>query len=313
MEQLQDIFNTIEKEILSRTWNLCEGNFDEVIMILSFIIENNTNFQQQLYLINLLAQFNNKIDKTTILKTWKQCNQIYVDTNSKLMEISFYNYKTEENELKIMREICLYILWNILSYPTNIKYRQINTNSLYQLLKHKCEKSNVNLDQLFINMEYFLKVCKFQKRNDCNWYCNDDIQLSVLLGCYFTWINQQPIYKTRRHIPETIYMLSNGKWKEYLILFDYEYRRIILLNKKSIKFKKIKIKTLQVGNPKKLSLELNVHIQWYNDYSEIETNCIKYSNLILNHSWHFRTINFIEREFLSNCCSVNALYIYIFH
>ncbi|ETO20139.1 hypothetical protein RFI_17081, partial [Reticulomyxa filosa] len=75
---------------------------------------------------------------------------------------------------------------------------------------------------------------------------------------------------------------------------------IVLWNKKNLK-----VKTLQVGNPKKLSLEFNVYIQWYNNYSEIETNCVKYCCFILNNSWHFRTNDFRQRDYLSNCCSVN--------
>ncbi|ETO06050.1 hypothetical protein RFI_31347 [Reticulomyxa filosa] len=291
-----------------------------------------TNPQQGLHLVRLLEEYGNKMDKITILETWKQCNQIYFDTLIKLMNISYahntnklkilkitknesvfvivciLNRMEENNELKIMREMCLHILWNIISYPKTIKYRQINTNSLYQILKRKCYQFNVNVDSLFEKMQSFLKGCGFQKENN-DWYYyfikyND--QWSLLWGRYITWIEQQPIYKTRIDIPKITCMLSNGKWKEYVILFDYEYRRIVLLDaNKVVKSKKIKLKTLHVGNPKKSSFEFNVHIEWYNDCPKTEINSIKYCNLILNYSWHFRTMNDSDRDYLSNYCSVN--------
>ncbi|ETO22055.1 hypothetical protein RFI_15148 [Reticulomyxa filosa] len=316
MEQLQVLFSTIEAEIVSKTWNLCNENLDETSMVLSFIAENNTTSQQQLYLMELLEKFDN-IDKTTILRTWKQSNQIYYDTIVKLRKaVSTYNINKlkittkkkkklfenkrylcilsikERNEMKIMREVCLYILWNIISYPTNMKYRQISTNSFYQILKRKCDSLSVNVDELFVDVEYFLKEWGFQKGNDCNWYYHEDIQLLLLWKCYQSWIYEQPMYyfyKTRVNIPGTICMLSNGKWKKY--------------ENCVIEWKNLKVKTLQVGNPKRSSLEFNVHIQWYNDCSEIQTSCIKYCCLILDHSWHLRTINYFDREHLSNCCS----------
>ncbi|ETO02950.1 hypothetical protein RFI_34460, partial [Reticulomyxa filosa] len=75
------------------------------------IISQLTN--NNLYVIQLLQVFGNKMDKTIILKTWKQFNQIYLDTFTKLKEISStydINKMEENNKLKIMREMCLYIL-----------------------------------------------------------------------------------------------------------------------------------------------------------------------------------------------------------
>ncbi|ETO00405.1 hypothetical protein RFI_37041, partial [Reticulomyxa filosa] len=85
--------------------------------------------------------------------------------------------------------------------------------------------------------------------------------------------------------------------EEYFILFDYEYRRIVLFDGSN----KLKIIKLQVGNPKKLSLEFNVHIKHYNYHSK--RKCVKYCNLILNHCWRFRTKDYGSRDNLSNCCS----------
>ncbi|ETO00226.1 hypothetical protein RFI_37220 [Reticulomyxa filosa] len=94
-------------------------------------------------------------------------------------------------------------------------------------------------------------------------------------------------------------MLWNGKWKDYECVFDYEHRTIMLFDEN-----KLKIKSLQLGNPNKLSLEFNVHIQWYND-TDINDTYTKWACLILNHTWHFRAIDIENRNDLSNCVSVN--------
>ncbi|ETO32237.1 hypothetical protein RFI_04881, partial [Reticulomyxa filosa] len=135
MEQPQQSYSTIGEEIRSKTWKLCNGDLEKITVILS------TTSQQRLCLVNLLEKFDNKIDKTAILKTWRNCNRIYVDTQEKLREIcatsSLHELK-EENELKIKREMCLHILWNILKYPKHIKYRQISKQALYNYLFQKC-------------------------------------------------------------------------------------------------------------------------------------------------------------------------------
>ncbi|ETO11049.1 hypothetical protein RFI_26326, partial [Reticulomyxa filosa] len=111
-------------------------------------------------------------------------------------------------------------------------------------------------------------------------------------------------YFENRHemddMPKTISMLRNGKWSEYSIVFDYKHRRIVLLESK-----KLKVKTLQVGKRENLSLELNVDIQYYNDFSDINTNQTKWACLILNNTWHFRMTDTISRDCMANCCSVN--------
>ncbi|ETN97386.1 hypothetical protein RFI_40141, partial [Reticulomyxa filosa] len=106
-------------------------------------------------------------------------------------------------------------------------------------------------------------------------------------------------------------MLSNGKWKDYESIFDYEHRTIMLFDQS-----KFKIKSLQLGNPNKLSLEFNVHIQWYS-HSDIHQTHSKWACLILNHTWHFRTIDYGDRDDLSTCISANEskktyIYIYIY-
>ncbi|ETN99402.1 hypothetical protein RFI_38079, partial [Reticulomyxa filosa] len=54
----------------------------------------------------------------------------------------------------------------------------------------------------------------------------------------------------------------------------------------------------------KSSLEFNVSIQWYNEIDIKETRA-KWACLILNHTWHFRTMDQLNRDELSNCISVN--------
>ncbi|ETO16835.1 hypothetical protein RFI_20502, partial [Reticulomyxa filosa] len=94
-------------------------------------------------------------------------------------------------------------------------------------------------------------------------------------------------------------MLSNGKREDYEVAFDYEHRTIMLFDKN-----KLKIKLLQIGNPNKLSLEFNVSIQWYN-HIDINQTHAKWACLILNHTWHFYTLNIDDRDDLSNFISVN--------
>ncbi|ETO01512.1 hypothetical protein RFI_35928, partial [Reticulomyxa filosa] len=53
----------------------------------------------------------------------------------------------------------------------------------------------------------------------------------------------------------------------------------------------------------KSSLEFNVHIQWYNDLSDVHNTHTKWACLILNHTWHFRTSYIYDRDDLSNCIS----------
>ncbi|ETO32425.1 hypothetical protein RFI_04691 [Reticulomyxa filosa] len=139
-------------------------------------ITSSTTLQQQLHLMELIKKFDNKISKGIILKNME-----------KLLK--------EENELKIKREMCLHILWNILKYPKHIKYRQINKQALYNYLFQKCHQLNVNLKQAFEDMEKQLQYFGFIKENDDNWYYRyNHIQISYLWGLYKYWIYQQITY-----------------------------------------------------------------------------------------------------------------------
>ncbi|ETN98557.1 hypothetical protein RFI_38934 [Reticulomyxa filosa] len=198
MEQLQEVFSTIKEEIISRTWNLCKGDLEIAAIILRFIIDNNTTFQQQSYLVRLLKKFGNKIDKITILKVWRNCNQINADTHEKLQEIcttSNLDESKEENETKILREMCLHILWNILKYPKRIKYRQINKQALYNHLFKKCYMLSADFEQVLMDMEKNLQYLGFKKGDDDNsYYQNNDIQSLLLWHYYQQLISQQIMY-----------------------------------------------------------------------------------------------------------------------
>ncbi|ETO29873.1 hypothetical protein RFI_07246, partial [Reticulomyxa filosa] len=204
----------------------------------------------------------------------------------------------EENEFKILKNMHLHILWNILKYPKHIKYRQINKQALYNKLFSKCHTLGTDFEQIFISMEVHLQYYGFRQGNDNNWYYQHyPIQLLHLWKCYQAVITHQIIYKIRHWIKGSVCILSNGKWKDYESVFDYEHRTIMLFDKN-----KLKIKSLQLGNPNKSSLEFNVHIQYYNDIDIHQTRA-KWACLILNHTWHFRTSHPLDRDDLSNCLS----------
>ncbi|ETO07510.1 hypothetical protein RFI_29882 [Reticulomyxa filosa] len=163
-----------------------------------------TTLQQQQYLIDLFQYFGTKLEKTTISQTWKNYNQILIDTREKLLEIcatsnlsglNINEMSQEENELKTIREICLHILRNILKYPKHIKYRQIHKQALYNYLSKKCHTLVADFEKVFVNMELFLQHFGFKKENDDNWYYQyHHIQLLHLRKCYRYWINQQIMY-----------------------------------------------------------------------------------------------------------------------
>ncbi|ETN99315.1 hypothetical protein RFI_38166 [Reticulomyxa filosa] len=101
----------------------------------------------------------------------------------------------EENELKITREMCLHILWNILKYPKHIKYRQIHKQALYNYLSKKCRTLCADFEQILIVIEKNLQFIGFKKKNDNNWYYQcDHSQISHLWEWYKYWINQQAMY-----------------------------------------------------------------------------------------------------------------------
>ncbi|ETO01098.1 hypothetical protein RFI_36342 [Reticulomyxa filosa] len=198
LAQLQQTFPKIGEEIVLKAWKQCKENVDKTKDILTWLTENTTTLQQQQYLINLFESFGTKLEKTTISQTWKNCNQILVDTRWKLLEIcatSNLNEFQEENELKIIRKMCLHILWNILKYRKHVKYRQIHKQALYNYLSTKCRALCANFEKVLIDVEKNLQNFGFKKKNDDNWYYQyHHIQLLHLWECYKYWINQQIMY-----------------------------------------------------------------------------------------------------------------------
>ncbi|ETN97804.1 hypothetical protein RFI_39722 [Reticulomyxa filosa] len=156
--------------------------------------------------MKLFKNFCNQLEKTTISQTWRNCNQIFVDTIVKLREIcitlnlnELNTYKIsllyqEENEFKIIREMCLHILWNILKYPKHIKYRQIHKQALYNYLSQKCHTLGTDFERILIAIEKNLQFIGFKKENDKWYYRYNNIQLSHLWKCYRLVINLQPMY-----------------------------------------------------------------------------------------------------------------------
>ncbi|ETO28374.1 hypothetical protein RFI_08759 [Reticulomyxa filosa] len=198
LTQFQRTFPKIGEEIISAVLKWFDKNAEETKTVLTWLTENTTNLQQQHHLLNLFKSFGGIFEKTTISQTWKNCNRIFVDAYEKLQYIcatSNLNELKEENEIKISREICLHILWNILKYPKQIKYRQIHKQVLYNYLFQKCHSLDINFEQMFIGMELYLQHFGFKKGNDGNWYYQyDEIHASHLWNCYQKVINSQTMY-----------------------------------------------------------------------------------------------------------------------
>ncbi|ETO16836.1 hypothetical protein RFI_20503 [Reticulomyxa filosa] len=174
LAQFQQTFSKISKEIIIESFNC-------------------TTSQQQHHLMRLFKEFGDKLEKTMILQTWRNHNNIFVETRMKLMEICATSNLNElkENELKILRKICLHILWNILKYPKHIKYRQINKQALCNYLFQKCHTLGADFEKVLIDMGKRLQCIGFKKENDNNWYHQCDHIEIHLWESYKYLINKQ--------------------------------------------------------------------------------------------------------------------------
>ncbi|ETO03367.1 hypothetical protein RFI_34044 [Reticulomyxa filosa] len=246
LEQLRKIFPKIDKEIILKAWEQC-ADVDKTNALLTWLTENtymffnkvllciflySTNLQQQHHLMMLFRDFGNKFEKIIISQTWKNNNQVCVDTAMELREIcaiSNLNKSQEKNEIKISREMCLHILWNILKYPKYIKYRKIHKQALYNNLFSKCHHVCANLKQILVNVQNELEKFGFKKGNDDNWYYQyDHIQLLHLWNCYRSLINQQTMFFI--YIKQDIglktkcvyYGMENGKIMKVYLIMDIE-------------------------------------------------------------------------------------------
>ncbi|ETO08165.1 hypothetical protein RFI_29224 [Reticulomyxa filosa] len=209
LAQLQQTFPKIDEEIILKIFEGFQENVEEANnknkLLLPYF--NSTNVKQQQQLVQLHKNFGLQLEKTVISQTWNNCNQIYGDTMAKLREIcatsdpndnkiKMINGRLkEENEIKILKEMYLHILWNILKYPKHIKYRQIHKQALYNYLSQKCHTLGADFEKISVNVEAWLQVIEFKKGYDDNWYYQyDRIQLLHLWNCYRYWINQQIMY-----------------------------------------------------------------------------------------------------------------------
>ncbi|ETO36287.1 hypothetical protein RFI_00772 [Reticulomyxa filosa] len=200
LAQPQHTFPETSEEIISDVLKWFDRDAEKDI--LTWLTENTTNLKQQYYLMRLFKIFGDKLGKTIISQTWKNCNQIYVDTRQKLKEICATSnlnelnaIKLKENELKILRGMCLHILWNILKYPKHIKYRQIHKQALCNYLFQKCCTLGADFEKVLISMEKELQYIGFKKRNDDNWYYQyDNIQSLHLWDYYQEVIINQAMY-----------------------------------------------------------------------------------------------------------------------
>ncbi|ETO35451.1 hypothetical protein RFI_01611 [Reticulomyxa filosa] len=206
--QLQQTFPKLDEEIISDVLKWFNQDVEETKSVLTWLTENTTNLHQQQYLMQLFKTFDNKLEKTIISQTWRNCNQIFVDTFAKLREIcatsnlnklnTLQNIITvkseEEKELKITREMCLHILWNILKYPKHIKFRQIHKQALYYYLAKQCHTSGADFKQVFTGMERELQYIGFKKENDDNWHYQYKIPLLHLWNCYRSVVSHQIMY-----------------------------------------------------------------------------------------------------------------------
>ncbi|ETO02926.1 hypothetical protein RFI_34487, partial [Reticulomyxa filosa] len=54
-------------------------------------------------------------------------------------------------------ELCLHVLWNLLSNPKKMKYRQISNSLLFRNVKNKCEEMKVETDSVLEIIRHYLK------------------------------------------------------------------------------------------------------------------------------------------------------------
>ncbi|ETO36997.1 hypothetical protein RFI_00066 [Reticulomyxa filosa] len=197
-QRLQKDFKNLDKEIIFQVWTWRKKDVDETVEILNFISKNSTSPEQQKILMQLLQIFGDCLSKEQILESWNASDRAFGDTTGKLVEMSFVmdiNEIEEENDLKITREICLDVLWNLLNFPTKTKYRQIDNNALLRNLQDKCQKLNENIDDILADMTIYLQKIGFDKGNDGNWYFQN-MNVEKLWKCYQSVINDQLMYCT---------------------------------------------------------------------------------------------------------------------
>ncbi|ETN98513.1 hypothetical protein RFI_38979 [Reticulomyxa filosa] len=101
LTQLQHTLPDMKEEIISDVLEWFDQDVEKTKDVLTWLMENTTNLQQQHHLMNLFKGFGNNLGKEIISQTWKNYNQIYVDTVEKLLEICATSNLNELNVNKI--------------------------------------------------------------------------------------------------------------------------------------------------------------------------------------------------------------------
>ena len=97
--------------------------------------------------------------------------------------------------------------------------------------------------------------------------------------------------------PEQMWFSTNGKiWKEYEIAIDLNQRCIGLLDTqdRQLSLQGRRIIFLQFSEKKENEKIFDVLVESSNDFSELETSGLKWSCIIINHSWFFRTLSWVD-------------------
>ncbi|ETO09894.1 hypothetical protein RFI_27483 [Reticulomyxa filosa] len=252
VQLLQEEFSDIEREIILRAWKQSDSNIDEAKKILTLISEECDQkttcpsiFRQD-PLMKLFEVFGKYVDKRSILEVWRKSNQMYSDAVRKLKKLcqeSINKLKSNNATTEISQEICLFILWNILINPNKMNYREINGERLRNNLKKKCEQQSSDFNNVIQECVAYLYEFGFHKKADDNWYHHNPLDIVRLWDWYKHLIAKRFIKKKKKQIE-----WNYKKWRLHDTVFDFEHRRIGLLdlsNEKPI------VETIQVGYPKK--------------------------------------------------------------
>ncbi|ETO11058.1 hypothetical protein RFI_26319, partial [Reticulomyxa filosa] len=308
VEKLQEDFRDIERDILIRTWNHCEGDIDRAKRILTLISEecdekfdhfvftyskkkNNSDFDIKLErpLMSLIEKYGEWIDNRVIVETWRESKHEFTSAFQKLAIMSISQFSMMEVGWEMVttigRETCIFMLWNILSHPKKVRYREISGDKFSNSLMQKCQRQGIDFGYVHQECIEYLYELGFQRETNGNWYLRNPVNTLKLWKWLKYFLNKH--YQDYKSIFPTssIRVLKNGKWENCEIVFDFNNRRLGLV--KCDSKKQVLLETLQVGNPKKFSLEFHVDIEWINDLSYVEINETKWYNVILNKCWSF--------------------------
>ncbi|ETO19788.1 hypothetical protein RFI_17441 [Reticulomyxa filosa] len=159
----------------------------------------------------LFEEFGNEVDDRMILYVWCESGEMYEESRARLgfgrtsnaknvntksqseasskskgserktafkkrknyETILFYLINTSRSteRVEIVVELCSYILWNILTQPSESKYRQISNEALKNLVQKKCKrKDEIKSEGLYQQIIRMLANFGFIQSYDNNWY-----------------------------------------------------------------------------------------------------------------------------------------------